>query len=100
MIQISSLETQGSIKVKSSELYGINVPENLVSLSIDELPLVCLAAACAKGETIIRNALELRFKESDRIVAMVALLSQLSIKVKELKDGLIINGGVYKRWRD
>ena len=90
----SSFEIQGSIKVKSSILQGINVPDNLVSLSIDELPLVCLAAACAHGTTTIRNASELRFKESDRIVAMVTLLSELSIEVKELKDGLTIYGGV------
>jgi len=90
----SSFEIQGSIKVKSSVLHGINVPDNLISLSIDELPLVCLAAACAHGTTTIRNASELRFKESDRIVAMTALLSELSIEVKELKDGLIINGGI------
>ena len=90
----SSFEIQGSIKVKSSVLQGINVPDNLVSLSIDELPLVCLAAACADGTTTIRNAAELRFKESDRITAMAALLSELSIEVKELKDGLTIIGGV------
>ena len=90
----SSFEIQGSIKVRSSTLQGIKVPNNLVSLSIDELPLVCLAAACAHGTTIIRNASELRFKESDRIAAMAALLSELSIEVKEIKDGLTINGGV------
>ncbi len=90
----SSFEIQGTIKVRSSILQGITVPNNLVSLSIDELPLVCLAAACAHGITTIRNASELRFKESDRITAMVALLSKLSIEVKELKDGLVINGGV------
>ena len=89
-----SFEIQGTITVKSSKLRGINVPNNLVSLSIDELPLVCLAAACAKGTTTIRNASELRFKESDRIKAMTNLLSKLSIEAKELKDGLIINGGI------
>ena len=90
----TSFEIQGTIKVRSSVLQGITVPNNLVSLSIDELPLVCLAAACAQGITTIRNSSELRFKESDRITAMVALLSKLSIEVKELKDGLVINGGV------
>ena len=90
----NDFEIQGNIKVKSSKLYGIDVPKNLISLSIDELPLVCLAAACAKGSTIIRNASELRLKESDRITAMAKLLSKLSIEVKEFKDGLSINGGV------
>ena len=90
----NSYEIQGTIKVKSSELHGINVPRNLIPLSIDELPLVFLAAACAKGTTTIRHATELRFKESDRITAMATLLSQLSIDVKEFSDGLTINGGV------
>ena len=90
----NNYEIQGTIKVKSSELQGINVPRNLIPLSIDELPLVFLAAACAKGTTTIRNATELRFKESDRITAMTKLLSQLSIDVKEFNDGLAINGGV------
>jgi len=90
----NSYEIQGTIKVKSSELHGINVPSNLIPRSIDELPLVFLAAACAKGTTTIRNATELRFKESDRITAMASLLSQLSIDVKEFNDGLTINGGV------
>ena len=89
----SSFEIQGTIKVKSSKLIGINIPNNLVSISIDELPLVFLAAAFANGTTTIRNASELRFKESDRITAMAKLLTKLSIKVKELKDGLIIKGG-------
>ena len=89
-----SFEILGTIKVKSSDLRGINVPNNLVSLSIDELPLVFLAAAFANGTTTIRNASELRFKETDRISAMATLLSKLSIKVKELKDGIIINGGL------
>ena len=89
----SSFEIYGTIKVRSSKLQGINVPNNLVSLSIDELPLVFLAAAFANGTTSITNASELRFKESDRITTMAKLLTELSIEVKELKDGLIIKGG-------
>lgn len=89
----SNFEIQGNIKVRSSNLKGINVPNNLVSLSIDELPLVFLAAAFANGTTTITNASELRFKESDRIKAMAKLLREFSIEVKELKDGLVIKGG-------
>jgi len=89
----SSFEIQGNIKVRSSNLNGINVPNNLVSLSIDELPLVFLAAAFANGTTTITNASELRFKESDRIKAMATLLTEFSIEIKELQDGLIIEGG-------
>ncbi|SVE52234.1 uncharacterized protein METZ01_LOCUS505088, partial [marine metagenome] len=89
--QNKSCEPQGSITVQSSELFGINVPKNLITLSIDELPLVFLAAACAKGTTIIRNAKELRFKESDRITAMAKMLSELSIDIEEFYDGLTIS---------
>jgi len=90
----SGYEVKGNIKVRSSELHGIKVPDNLIPLSIDELPLVFLAAACARGTTTIRNAIELRFKESDRIKSMAKLLSEMSIQVKEHKDGITIKGGV------
>ena len=86
-------EATGDVIVSSSKLMGIKVPNELISLAIDELPLIFLAAAVASGETIIRNAEELRFKESDRIKSMVDLLKNLSIEVNEYQDGLEIRGG-------
>jgi 3-phosphoshikimate 1-carboxyvinyltransferase len=86
-------EPVGDIEVKSSSLKGIEVPYNLISLSIDELPLVFLAAAYANGKTSIRNAKELRYKESDRIKSMVSMLRQFSIEVLEYHDGVTIQGG-------
>ena len=86
-------EATGDVIVSSSKLMGIKVPNTLISLAIDELPLIFLAAAVASGETIIRNAEELRFKESDRIKSMVDLLKNLSIEVNEYQDGLEIKGG-------
>lgn len=86
-------EATGDVIVSSSKLMGIKVPNELISLAIDELPLIFLAAAVASGETIIRNAEELRFKESDRIKSMVDLLKNLSIEVNEYQDGLEIKGG-------
>ena len=86
-------EATGDVIVSSSKLMGIKVPNKLISLAIDELPLIFLAAAVASGETIIRNAEELRFKESDRIKSMVDLLKNLSIEVNEYQDGLEIKGG-------
>ena len=86
-------EATGDVIVSSSKLMGIKVPNALISLAIDELPLIFLAAAVASGETIIRNAEELRFKESDRIKSMVDLLKNLSIEVNEYQDGLEIKGG-------
>jgi len=88
-----SYEVTGNVIVSSSKLIGIKVPNELISLAIDELPLIFLAASVATGETTIRNAEELRFKESDRIKSMVDLLKNLSIEVNEYQDGLIIKGG-------
>ena len=89
----NQFEPSGTIEIKSSQLHGINVPKYLIPLSIDELPLVFLAAACAKGKTTVRNADELRLKESDRIKSMKATLTEFSINVVEHNDGLTIEGG-------
>ena len=89
-------ERIGSIVVRSSNLIGIDVPKNLIASAIDEIPLVFLAAACAEGSTSIKNAKELRYKESDRIKAMVKNLRSLSIDVNEYDDGARITGGTIK----
>ena len=91
--RFNSNEKVGSIVVRSSNLKGIDVPTNLIASAIDEMPLVFLAAACAEGSTSIRNAEELRYKESDRIKAMVNNLTSLSIEVNEYDDGARIIGG-------
>jgi len=92
-IDHKQFEPYGTIEIKSSQLHGINVPKYLIPLSIDELPLVFLAAACAKGKTTVRNADELRLKESDRIKSMKITLTKFSINVVEHNDGLTIEGG-------
>ena len=92
-IDHNQFEPYGTIEIKSSQLHGINVPKYLIPLSIDELPLVFLAAACAKGKTTVRNADELRLKESDRIKSMKITLNEFSINVDEHSDGLTIEGG-------
>jgi len=89
-------ERIGSIVVRSSNLKGIDVPKKLIASAIDEIPLVFLAAACAEGSTSIKNAKELRYKESDRIKAMVKNLRSLSIDVNEYDDGARITGGTIK----
>ena len=91
--QTKSSEEIGSIIVRSSNLRGIKVSKHLITSAIDELPLVFLAGACAEGSTIIRNAKELRYKESDRISSMITVLNILGIKTKEFNDGATINGG-------
>lgn len=81
------------IRVKSSNLKGIHIPENLVPLAIDEFPVIFVAAACAEGQTIVTGAEELRVKESDRIQAMADGLKALGVNARATEDGMIIRGG-------
>ena len=85
-------ELIGDIEIKSSELKGIEIYGDIVPNVIDEIPILALVASQAKGQTIIRDAKELRVKESDRIKALVSVLSNLGVDVKELDDGLVIQG--------
>jgi len=85
-------EPLADIEVHASELRGIKVADSAVPLAIDELPVFFIAAACAQGETLVRGALELRIKESDRLAAMATGLARLGIEVELLNDGLWIRG--------
>jgi len=86
-------EPVADIVVKASQLMGINIKEQDVPLAIDEFPAIFVAAACAKGTTRLRNAEELRVKESDRIQAMADGLTTLGIKCVVFDDGIDIIGG-------
>ncbi len=86
-------EPTADIEVRKSRLKGIRVPESLVPLSIDEFPVFFIAAAVAEGETLVRGALELRIKESDRLAAMAQGLSVLGVENQLLDDGLWLRGG-------
>jgi 3-phosphoshikimate 1-carboxyvinyltransferase len=85
-------EPMADLEVRRSPLRGITVPESLVPLAIDELPVFFIAAACAHGETLVRGALELRVKESDRLAAMATGLEALGVEHRLLPDGLWIRG--------
>ncbi len=86
-------EPVADIRVRSAKLKGINIPEHLVPLAIDEFPALFIAAACAEGETILTGAKELRVKESDRIQAMADGLQTLCIVAEPREDGIRIVGG-------
>ncbi len=88
----SGAEPVADLRVRASRLRGIEVPREWVPLAIDELPILCIAAACADGETLITGAEELRVKESDRIAAMSAGLQALGVVHTVLPDGLRIEG--------
>ncbi len=86
-------EPVADIRVRSSQLKGIRIPEDQVPLAIDEFPALFVAAACATGETVLTGAEELRVKESDRIQAMADGLEVLGIDAKPTADGIVIQGG-------
>ena len=86
-------EPTATIKARSSQLRGIDVPVHLVPSAIDEFPIICVAAACANGVTRITRAEELRVKESDRIEQVASGLRTLGVVVEEFEDGLSIQGG-------
>lgn len=85
----------GDILVEYRELKAVEVSEN-ISWLIDELPALSIAFACAKGTSVVRNAKELRVKESDRIKAVVTNLQKCQIKVNEFEDGYEVIGGELK----
>ena len=89
-------EPMANIRVRYNELRGINIPERLVAIAIDEMPVLMVAAACASGETHLSGAGELRVKESDRIRAMCTGLLSLGVEVKEQADGMIVTGSELK----
>jgi 3-phosphoshikimate 1-carboxyvinyltransferase len=89
-------EPIGNIHVKYAPLNGIIVEDN-ISWLIDELPALSIAMASAKGESIVKNAEELRVKESDRISTVVEGLRSANIEVHEYKDGYKIVGGILEK---
>jgi len=86
-------EPIGTLRVRASALRGTEVGGDEIPLAIDELPLVALAACFAEGETTIRDAAELRRKESDRVATTCAALASLGATVEAREDGMRIEGG-------
>ena len=85
-------EPVGDINIESSQLRGITIAGELVPRSIDELPVVMIAAAYAEGMTIIKGAKELRVKETDRIKSISANLNEMGGKIGVKGDDIIIEG--------
>ncbi|HVC02982.1 MAG TPA: 3-phosphoshikimate 1-carboxyvinyltransferase [Steroidobacteraceae bacterium] len=88
----SGSEPIADLRVRRSQLQGVEVPRALVPLAIDEFPVLFVAAACARGETLVTGAQELRVKESDRLAAMSAGFAALGVPHEVLPDGLRIQG--------
>lgn len=86
-------EPVADLLVTHTRLHGIDIPQELIPLAIDEFPALFIAAACATGTTRLRGAEELRVKESDRLQAMADGLQVLAIEHKLYDDGIDIIGG-------
>ncbi len=86
-------EPVADLLVRSSRLQGIEIGGEVVPRAIDEFPVVSVAAACAEGITVIRDARELRVKETDRIAAISTELGKLGVRIVPREDGMEIEGG-------
>ncbi len=89
---VHSGEIAGDIRIRYSNLKGCVIEKALIPRLIDELPIIAVIATQAEGETIIKNAEDLRNKESDRIKAIVQELSKLGANIEETPDGFIVSG--------
>lgn len=85
-------EPVADIRVKSAALRGVHIGPDLIPQTIDEFPILCVAAAVAEGETIVSGAEELRVKESDRIATMAKELRAMGAQMTEKPDGMLIQG--------
>ena len=86
-------EPLADIVIQSSELTGIELGGDVIPRLIDEVPVLALAGCVARGKTVIRDAAELRVKESDRIATVSSELSKLGAEIEPLPDGMVIYGG-------
>ena len=86
-------EPTADLLVKSSVLHGVTIGGDIIPTLIDELPVIAVMAAAAEGTTVIKDAAELRVKESDRITVMTKNLSAMGCDITATEDGMIINGG-------
>ena len=92
-IHTSAGETVANITVRSSSLKGTTVGGDIIPRLIDELPIIAVAAVFADGQTVIKDAQELKVKETNRIRAVVDEFNKCGIDITETDDGMIINGG-------
>ncbi len=92
-VQESSGELMADITVEGSSLQGVEIGGEMIPRLIDEIPVLAVAAAAARGTTIIKNAEELKVKESNRLQAVATELRRFGVDIQETDDGLIIRGG-------
>ena len=90
--RIEGGEPVADILVTPAELHGIEIGGDLIPRMLDEVPILAVAACFASGDTVIRDAAELRVKETDRIATTVEELSRLGASIEAREDGMVIHG--------
>jgi len=95
IVKENKYEKIGDIIVEAGELKAVEVSEK-ISWLIDEIPALAIAMSVAKGKSVVKNAKELRVKESDRINSVVVNLRNCGIEVEEFEDGFAIQGGTFQ----
>jgi 3-phosphoshikimate 1-carboxyvinyltransferase len=85
-------EPVADLRIRASRLHGLRIGRERIPHTIDEFPILCVAAAMAEGQTVISGAEELRYKESDRIATMATELKKMGVSIEETPDGLVIHG--------
>ncbi|SMB98328.1 3-phosphoshikimate 1-carboxyvinyltransferase [Thermanaeromonas toyohensis ToBE] len=93
---VSAGEPYGVVRARSSSLKGTKIGGALIPRLIDEIPVLAVAAAVAQGSTVIRDAAELKVKESDRITTLAVELRKMGAKIETLPDGMVLEGGSLK----
>lgn len=89
-------EPVGTLRVRGAKLRGVQVAGSRIPQLIDEIPVLAVVGAVAEGETVVRDAAELRVKESDRVQTVVAALRAVGVEAQELPDGFVVRGGVLR----
>ncbi len=92
--QTISNELTGDLRIKYSDLTGCIIEGDIIPRLIDEIPVLAVVATQAQGQTVIKDAQDLRNKESDRIKTIVTELKKLGASIEETPDGMIINGKI------
>ncbi|MCR4675088.1 MAG: 3-phosphoshikimate 1-carboxyvinyltransferase [Lachnospiraceae bacterium] len=88
------------LHVKTSDLHGCEIKGDIIPTLIDEIPIICVMAACAKGDTIISDASELKVKESNRIDTVIENLKAMGVSCEAKEDGMIIHGQSNEKGHD
>ncbi len=93
IVDTEQVEPTGSVEIEGARLHGTVIEGREIPNVIDEIPILAVLGALATGQTIIRDASELRFKETDRLSALTTNLRAMGAQIDEYADGLIITGG-------